>query len=492
MTPLRLVILLLAVPMIGINAQVNPETSENKPVRIAVNPQNPILGGPQAPPYRQMGTFISNAFVTPEDGLVLVQDSSVCSLGVPATSDFERTLHAEYSYEEEGVLSSITFSTYDEDSTRSPYSRKDYGYTDGRLTSYQYSRWADGWQSQIREMFEYNNNGKLTSTTSQSWSGGEWENASRESRGYDDRKLVDITKSNWDGASWQPTHRTTAEYNENRLATHVHFLEYNQPAWDTIARDEYIYDADLQFILTGFNHAQPGASTGLLEPVMREFYGYNLRGFFTDRVVQFWNDTLLNWQNLTRDQFTYNPLGVWKSWSRQEWHGQWTNQFFRDFRYGNGRQIDLWQTWNDEDSSWVNFQRRFVQFDQYGNLTGERSGELHSGDSNDWSNGPNAAECRHYWSEETSATRPFAASNILDCTLPNPYSANAPIQCLSLDQASSYRARLFDQTGRQVYAQTFAGSETFSLGANLPPGLYYLMVEDRKEILYRRKIAIQN
>ena len=174
-----LLVLTSTVPILPIlNAQSgNLAGSENAPVRITVNPKIPLIGGPQMPPYQNMATFLRNAYLTPDDGMVLLQDSSVCSMGEPGTGNFEPFLQATYSHSD-GLLDEIIFWQVDMGDRRK-FSRKQFDYEDARLARYRYDTWDDvmgDWQPDTREMIHYNDAARQDSSVQQKWMGSDWRN----------------------------------------------------------------------------------------------------------------------------------------------------------------------------------------------------------------------------------------------------------------------------------------------------------------------------
>ena len=173
--------------------------------------------------------------------------------------------------------------------------------------------------------------------------------------------------------------------------------------------------------------------SGQLAPINREQYTYNLRGFYTYRFLEEWNTVASEWENVSRDRFDYTPKGIWTTWHRAVWDGSWRNEFRRDYKFLDGLQVDVEQTWNADSSKLVNNRRRFLKFDDYGNLAWERNFEHWNSATGEWVNGPATAQCRHFWSEESTSGTSFVYENLIDCRYMNPYLLSSEIQCLSLD-----------------------------------------------------------
>ncbi|MDX1408973.1 MAG: hypothetical protein R3330_12585, partial [Saprospiraceae bacterium] len=267
--------------------------SKNVPVRITGTPHIPLLGGPQHPPYSNMAIFLSNAFQTPSDDMVMVRDSSVCSEGIPGTSDFDPLLVAEYAHDD-GVLTGIVFWQVDGMGERTMFSRKDFTYQEGKLAEYLYRRWNDNdqmWDNHSLELLAYDGEGHITSNELQTWSGDAWIPSTRRTISYLPEQVIgEILHEEWDNGQWVGRNRTTASYNENRLPEVVVHEEQTGSVWDTVAREEYEHDEVFAFILEGYRLLERDTTSGTLQPVLREGYGYDLRGFFTERLVQTWDD----------------------------------------------------------------------------------------------------------------------------------------------------------------------------------------------------------
>ncbi|MDX1477036.1 MAG: T9SS type A sorting domain-containing protein [Saprospiraceae bacterium] len=491
---LGLLVILLSTA--GLTAQIpGLAGSKNVPMRITGTPHIPLLGGPQHPPYSNMAIFLSNAFQTPSDDMVMVRDSSVCSEGIPGTSDFAPLLVAEYTHDD-GVLTGIVFWQVDGTGERTMFSRKDFTFQEGKLVEYLYRRWNENdqmWDNHSLEILTYDGEGRITSNALQTWSGDAWVPSTRRTISYlPERVIGEILYEEWDNGQWVAAHRTTASYNANRLPETVVEEEPAGAVWDTIALEMYSYDDVFAFILEGYSLRERDSTSGILQPVLREAYDYDLRGFFTERLLQTWDATAQEWQHVLRDQYAFTPIGIWRSWSRQIWDGDWQNMFSREFKLNNGLQVDIQQNWDTMSGAWVNAWRRFVNFNDYGNLTWERNAETWHANNAEWVNGAATDQCRHFWSEEMTSSTSFAQANLADCLMMNPYLLESEIRCLSLDAGTEYNAHVYDQMGRLIYHRTFAGNQSFSLQAGIPAGMYYLLVSDRSHIRYQRKLVIQD
>jgi hypothetical protein len=291
---------------------------------------------------------------------------------------------------------------------------------------------------------------------------------------------------------WEDTERVLAEYNENRLPTVVTYQEKINTVWLNAARETSGYDEDFQFVQETYLLETADEMTGELENAIREQYEYDLRGFYSGRVRQLWNDTTGMWENALKDLFTYSPFGVWKRWDQEVWDGKWKPALIREFKFNNGFQVDEEQAWIPDLNEWVNTRRRLVQYDEYGNLTRERNRELWNPVTDDWVNGPEAMQCRHFWSEKTTTSVLPLERNLMECTMMNPYLPGSEINCVSGSPQGEYQVNVFDQMGRLIYQQSILDRQTFSIRGNMPMGLYYMTVSGQEKILYKRKVIIQD
>ena len=476
-------------------AQADLAGPDNIPVRITTNPQNPILGGPQLPPYSQMGTIISNAFETPSDDMILVQDSSVCATGIEGATEFQPYLKADYVYED-GRITDIHFTQIDASGERNPYSRKQFMYDEGRLTEYLYSLYdasTKTWVPDARETMLYDGDDRVYSIIAQHWMASEWVNITHNSINYSDENRVEaFVKTLWNNNQWELDQQSIAEYNENGLPTIISHQVFEQVNWRTFARETYGYDDDFSFILETYLLENYDTVSQDLQPVMREAYAYNLRGFYSDRVVQSWNDISEDWENMAKDQFAYSGIGIWREWVHQNWQNDdWQNATRRAFRLLNTLQVDLEETW-DTTSEWSMNRRRFVKFDPYGNLVFEQGIELWNSGADDWTNGPNTNQCRHFWSEHMTSGNSDFSEMQADCQYMNPYLIASEIRCLTLDQHKEYDARVFDQIGRMIYQKSFLGKDAFSIQNQVPDGMYYLLISEHNRMMYQGKLVIHN
>lgn len=492
----RIILCFILIPPFNIaQAQVELEGEENVPVRITGNPQPSFFGGAQLPPYRQMATFLNNAFNEPAEGMALVQDSSVCSNGIPNSNDFQPYLSAVYGYNDD-VLDEITFHQINIAGSRTPFSRKQFTYEGGRLKQYLYSRWEQAgsmWQLISRVRYLYDDQERPDAVVTETWNGTDWELSARTLYQYNSQnRLSGLINAEWANDMWVETERVLAEYNENRLPTVVTYQEKSNDVWVSSARETSFYDDDFEFIQEGFLLEVADESTGELTNAIREQYEYDLRGFYSSRTQQTWDSDTKMWSNALKDLFTYSPTGVWKRWDQEIWDDKWKPALIREFKFNNGIQVDEEQAWLSDLNDWINTRRRLVQFDEHGNLVRERNRELWNPVSSDWVNGPNARQCRHYWSEQATTSVKGLQLNTMVCNMMNPYLPGSGINCVSGDPAEQYQLDLFNQAGKLIYHQSFRDHETFSIDGNMPMGMYHMIISDQNKVQYRRKVVIQD
>lgn len=96
-----------------------------------------------------------------------------------------------------------------------------------------------------------------------------------------------------------------------------------------------------------------------------------------------------------------------------------------------------------------------------------------------------------YGKSHQEALAEEAESIPLTCNFPNPYTSQTPFNCTEMLSGKEYQLELIDLAGRKVEEQNLIGDEIISLKAEVPQGLYLLMIKDQSQVLTAERIYIQ-
>jgi hypothetical protein len=160
----------------------------------------------------------------------------------------------------------------------------------------------------------------------------------------------------------------------------------------------------------------------------------------------------------SRNVYTYSSTSDSLNWVSQQWNvsgNNWVNKFQVNYTFDSHDLITekVSQNWVTSDSSWVNTMKLDYFYSEF--------------------NGIN---------EHMSKEKP--------CIYSNPMITGNPIYCPDFNTGDIYTLRVCSQTGIEVYRTNFIGGESVIISKSLSPGLYFLIIEENGNILYKDKVII--
>jgi hypothetical protein len=159
-----------------------------------------------------------------------------------------------------------------------------------------------------------------------------------------------------------------------------------------------------------------------------------------------------------RNLYTYNSTGDTLNWVNQEW--------------------------NVPDSGWANKSQVLYSYDSH-NLLTEKLEQSWTSKSSSW---VNAKKSDYFYSEFIGIGEHPAKEK--PCFYANPMVAGNSIYCPDFRTGEEYLLKVCSLSGTEVYRTAFRGGETVTISKSLSPGLYFLIIEENKNILYQDKIVI--
>ena len=453
--------------------------------------QNTVLEhNGQKPPYFWSGVYLRNAFSQGIEFASFQLDSSYCGVGVAGTQSFETKIKAFYFYNPEGQLSEVLFKQARPGPVYENFSRKRYTYTEGRRSKYLYQIWntaTNSWQDDYEETSSFNSDGIQQSFVIRESEMGQWQNVFRERRIIDqDGNVSEVLSAKWENNAWQDTARKEIRYNERGFFTILFEERWNGSSWDTLSRESAIYGSN-GMTWEGYRYEQKTPNG--FENVLRESYGYNFRGYYSEMTLELWDAQSNSWRGETRESYEYNRMGIWTGWKRQDWMGSAYEDSYRQrFQTDNNNRLDIRQIWDASSNSWISEARTLARYDSDFNLTEEVGIQVWDGTG--WVNGETSRRCLHFWSEESlTSIRPQLPQ--MSCELSNPYRSYSPIRCDAMQTGKSYNVRLSDMQGRLVLDQSISGANSFSIDKKIPQGIYNLNIYQNQQILFSKKLLIR-
>jgi hypothetical protein len=142
------------------------------------------------------------------------------------------------------------------------------------------------------------------------------------------------------------------------------------------------------------------------------------------------------------------------------------------------------QQWSDSIADWVNKSQVNYTYDSH-NLLTEKVTQSWVTSSSSWLN--NSKSDYYYTSTGGIGEHP---SNKRPCIYSNPMVTGSMIYCPDFNTGDKYTLRVCSLTGIEVYRTTFVGGEAVAISRPLTPGLYFLIIEENSNVLYKDKVII--
>lgn len=477
-----------------ISAQdLGPAASFNAPIQLNGIRTQAIGPNRQQPPYEWSGVYVSNSFDAPaNDQAIYVRDSSLCQDGVQNTSDFNSTVKMYYNYATDGRLQQVNY-VENVAGTWQNLARKHLTYANGRISQYRLERWDANnqvWQDNYLEQRAYDANGRLESVMKRTGINN-MEMQMRSAYSYDENgNLSRILNQTMDNG-WNNHSQQTFQNNEVGIPELTLSFAWNGSGWDSLSKESSTFEA-FGFQWETYSLSLKDENSGNLEPVIREQYGYNRRGYWRWMTQQVWDKDQGVWENAVREEYDYTNNGIWTSWLQQGWeNGDWVNTIRQRYNPNGEIREDLLQAFNTNNQTWENATRVLNKFDENGNLEREAGPQSWAGQG--WVNSEASKQCFHNYSLQSIVSNRTEMLPQLDCLLLNPYKMASPIHCDAMEPGRKYQVQLMDLNGRSILRKNVDGGQAFSLDRpGLSTGIYYLNIYENGQPRFSQKLLISH
>jgi hypothetical protein len=319
-----------------------------------------------------------------------------------------------------------------------------------------------------------------------------WNNVLKYDNVYDaNNLLVTSMEYTWNEvtATWISAFRTTWHYNLLTSLPDTMMKEsYDSimQVWDSVQRSTYIYNQYnwLMTIPTQI-HLQ---SVGAWVNSSLTFYSYSPYGVQNSETDDIWDsihstyittafqktdsatgklgesfNLYVNTQTFLftggiRNVYTYGATGDSLNWLNQQWDvtgGDWVNKSQVSYTYDSHDLLTekVGQAWVVSSSSWLNSSKSDYFYSPFGGI----------------------------W-EHPSKEKP--------CIYANPMVTGSMIYCPDFKTGEQYTLRVCSLSGVDVYRTTFMGGEEVKISRSLIPGLYFLIIEENNQVVYKDKIIV--
>jgi len=341
----------------------------------------------------------------------------------------------------------------------------------------------------------YTSDGKPLEQIQFAWqnSSSTWVNVYKSTNVYNLNNLL-ISRMEYEWAdstsSWNESVRTTYFNNSSSLVylTVKEYWNSTQLKWDTLQQTTYLY-SPLNWLFTVQTQTYQ-QSTGHWVNSTLTYYSYYPSGGQQTMTGNIW-DTLHSAWVTTSYQRNDSLTGyVVESYTR--YVGQGTFQITGGSRYlytygtiGDTLSI-VNQQWNVPAAGWVNNSQILYTYNSH-NLLTEQLTQSWTTSNSTWGN---TKKSDYYYSNYGGIIEHQA--NTKPCLYANPMLTGNPIYCPDFETGSNYTLKVCSLTGMEVYRINFTGGEAVKISRALSPGLYFLIIEEKNNILYKDKVVILN
>jgi len=351
---------------------------------------------------------------------------------------------------------------------------------------------SQDWIPGTRNTYSYDTSQNLSSNLMESWNkvSQKYVNAYLWGYAYDSYEfLTGLLEFSWDADSseWVNVSRTT--YTNNGFGDPITIVFENwNPAdsnWILVSMYTNSYSPQgykLNQLLQLYDYGTQEWKNYYLT-----YWTYYATGNDKARTGKFWNANLSQW--IQNSYLTYDSLGHETEEYSKDYNPQ-TYEFTGGYRYsfeydaGGNRILYMVQNWNTGLNDWNNVAR-----DQYtyetGNLLKEDLYQQWSLLLADW---VNATKWEYFYNEFIGIVDPPRKQPV--CLFENPLRTGSAIRCPFLADGNLYGISLFTLSGSQVFRTGVSGTGTFSIGRELPEGMYLLRISRDEQTVYEGKVIL--
>ena len=346
-----------------------------------------------------------------------------------------------------------------------------------------------------------------------------WVNFERTLREYDsENRLTVITSENGDNntGDWVPVKRTLFAYGLNGLKNEETYQLFDTlVGWHNDYRYFYSYNAaDLleELVYSGWSLSLNDWSI-----YSRITYSYNIQGWLVEELYQHLG---IEWQNSSRNLFTYDTNGNLTEEIGQDWFTSgsiWVNDYRLTNQYNaSGLVVEYTEfDWPSNGTEWVPTLKSESTYDSENLLIKEEGFQWNQ---NMWvpiatiyrnytSNGlltelirqdygptgwawVDMLDYAYYWSNlEVDLITESMESGGLECVFENPYLSSSPVQCEGMELGRDYELYLYDTNGKLVHHRPFDNGMALKAMDDLPMGMFILAIKSEGKTVYLRKVV---
>ncbi len=243
------------------------------------------------------------------------------------------------------------------------------------IEAYTWDNVAMEWVGSYKYKDSLDASGKLIEILNYSWNAGtkQWDNSSKRIYIYDSQdRLIEQISQQWDNVTmqWVNYMRYTYSYDAQSNLINRTRQDWISSAWENVNRSLYAYSGSNK--MTEHLFQTWDNVTMIWKNSSRRTYTYNSGDLLIDEVFQLWDDLGATWDNSTRTQYTYDNENNEISRVRYQWddvNSVWKNNTLYTKAYYNGLLImSDREVWNNTLLVWENGSREVYSYDEFNNL----------------------------------------------------------------------------------------------------------------------------
>lgn len=245
----------------------------------------------------------------------------------------------------------------------------------GNITSFLYQTWnVTSWLNNYQQFYTYDGNGHETSWFLQNWVNNAWVNSYKDIYTYNTNGYETLfVQQTWAGSYWANYEQYTYSPDAYGGNTSILYQVWFDTSW---------YNRNLTMITLDGNENPTKALTmgfelGTWVNANITTYGYDIRGHLSNKLNQIWSfDSLQNdyvwmnnWQNFYTNDWNGNPTNAWfREWKKNAWLNQWLFNYTYD---ASGHTTNLAKYyWSTTTTAWFPDYQYINSYDANGLETG--------------------------------------------------------------------------------------------------------------------------
>lgn len=369
--------------------------------------------------------------------------------------------------------------------------------SDNNLTEFTSSLWDPNecsYTNRTKSTYIHEN-GKLKEETNYDFSGFKWNGNTRKVYSYDSLDhIIEIKHLRWslDGTEWYPSQRRVNIYDTLFNIKQVDYYDYRPAEQDWVETQKITYQYSTNLDTSEQTVHLWDTVSQNWKPERKSYILTTNSGELIETTTQLWDTAIDGWLNYENVVINYIDSGLISERNRYEWDvksNDWHPYSKREYKYDESNRLKEYVTysWDDIYSKLVIYEKTEYVYDTE---TGRWKHSLRSKwdqlneiwqyqSKYDAEFDPNTTEC---------FTTNIGLNVILDLEIfPNP--CFKYLNIITSNDDSKKIIKVINPTGKQLMQHQFNGTNYKLNIETLAPGLYFLVIENKDNLLLSKFIV---